>query len=68
MLKLQEELTTTENRVSFARQHYNDQVMKFNTKTEVFPTNLIAGAFGFTKKDFFQTEVPEEREPIKVNF
>ena len=68
MLKLQEELTTTENRVSFARQHYNDQVMKFNTKTEVFPTNLIAGAFGFTKKDFFQTEVPEEREPVKINF
>jgi len=68
MLKLQEELTTTENRVSFARQHYNDQVMKFNTKTEVFPTNLIAGAFGFTKKDFFQTEAPEEREPVKINF
>ena len=68
MLKLQEELTTTENRVSFAHQHYNDQVMKFNTKTEVFPTNLIAGAFGFTKKDFFQTEAPEEREPVKINF
>jgi len=68
MLKLQEELTTTENRVSFARQHYNDQVMKFNTKTEVFPTNLIAGAFGFTKKDFFQTEIPEEREPVSVSF
>ena len=68
MLKLQEELTTTENRVSFARQHYNDQVMKFNTKTEIFPTNLIAGAFGFTKKDFFQTEESVEREPVKVSF
>jgi LemA protein len=68
MLKLQEELTTTENRVSFARQHYNDQVMKFNTKTAIFPTNLIAGAFGFTKKDFFQTETPEEREPVRVSF
>lgn len=68
MLKLQEELTTTENRVSFARQHYNDQVMKFNTRTEIFPTNLIAGAFGFNKKDFFQTETPEEREPVKVIF
>jgi LemA protein len=68
MLKLQEELTTTENRVSFARQHYNDQVMKFNTRIEVFPTNLIAGAFAFAKKDFFQTEEPEEREPVKVSF
>ncbi|MEA1929181.1 MAG: LemA family protein [Candidatus Auribacterota bacterium] len=68
MLKLQEELTTTENRVSFARQHYNDQVMKFNTKTEIFPTNLIAGAFGFSKKDFFQTEESAEREPVKVSF
>jgi len=68
MLKLQEELTTTENRISFARQHYNDQVMKLNTRIEVFPTNLIAGTFGFAKKEFFQTETPEEREPVKVSF
>jgi len=68
MLKLQEELTSTENRISFARQHYNDQVMKFNTKIQVFPTNLIAGAFGFSGKDFFKTETPEEREPVSVSF
>ncbi len=68
MLKLQEELTTTENRIAFARQHYNDQVMKLNTKTEVFPTNLIASAFSFEKKDFFEVELAAEREPVKVSF
>ena len=68
MLKLQEELTTTENRIAFARQHYNDQVMKLNTKTEVFPTNLIASAFSFGKKDLFEVELAAEREPVKVSF
>jgi LemA protein len=68
MLKLQEELTTTENRISFARQHYNDQAMKLNTRIEVFPTNLIANAFSFQKKDFFEVELAAEREPVKVSF
>ncbi len=68
MLKLQEELTTTENRISFARQHYNDQVMKLNTRTEVFPANIIANAFNFNKEEFFEVETPEEKEPVKVSF
>jgi len=68
MLRLQEELTSTENRISFARQHYNDQVMTFNTRIEVFPTNLIAGTFNFTRNEFFEVESPEEREPVKVSF
>ncbi len=68
MLKLQEELTTTENRISFARQHYNDQAMKMNTRIQVFPTNLIAGTFGFTGVEFFEVETPEEKEPVKVSF
>lgn len=68
MLKLQEELTTTENRIAFARQHYNDQAMKLNTKTEVFPTNLIASSFSFEKMDFFEVELAVEREPVKVSF
>ena len=68
MLKLQEELTTTENRISFARQHYNDQVMKLNTRIEIFPQSIIARNFGFKKEEFFETETPTEREPVKVQF
>ena len=68
MLKLQEELTSTENRISFARQHYNDQVMKMNTKTEIFPTKIIADMFNFKKEEFFEVETPVEREPVKVDF
>ena len=66
VMKLQEELTTTENRISFARQHYNDSVMSLNTKIEIFPSNLIARNFGFTRETYF--EVPEgETEPVKVD-
>ena len=68
LLQLQEELTSTENRVAFARQHYNDQAMKLNTRTEVFPTNLIAQSFDFKKVEFFEVETPEERQPVKVSF
>jgi len=68
MLKLQEELTSTENRISFARQHYNDQVMRLNTKTEIFPTRIIAGMFNFKKEEFFEAETEGEREPVKVDF
>ena len=68
MLKLQEELTTTENRISFARQHYNDEVMKLNTRIEIFPQSVIARNFGFKKEEFFETEIPAEREPVKVQF
>jgi len=67
MLKLQEELTTTENRISFARQHYNDCVMTYNTATQTFPRNIIAGTFGFKESEFFST--PEaEKENVKIQF
>ena len=68
MLALQEELTSTENKVGFARQHYNDQVMRLNTGIEKFPQNIIAGMFGFKKEDFFEIESPEERKAVKVKF
>ena len=68
LLALQEELTTTENRIAFARQHYNDQAMKLNTKTEVFPSNLVANLFNFKKEDFFEVESAEERKAVKVSF
>lgn len=68
MLALQEELTSTENKISFARQHYNDQVMYLNTTIEKFPQNIIANMFGFKKEEFFEIETPEERKPVKVQF
>ncbi len=68
MLSLQEELTSTENKISFARQHYNDQVMVFNTKLEVFPNNIIAGMFNFVKSEFFEVETEAERKAPEVKF
>ena len=68
MLALQEELTSTENRIGYARQHYNDQVMRLNTTIEKFPQNTIAGMFGFKKEEFFEIETPEERRAVKVKF
>ncbi|MEA2608334.1 MAG: LemA protein [Chloroflexota bacterium] len=56
VLELQEQLTTTENQISFARQHYNATVLDFNTGIATFPAVLIAGAFGFTKREFFDAE------------
>jgi LemA protein len=67
-LSLQEELTSTENKISFARQNYNDQVLFFNNKIQMFPSNVVAGMFSFTKRDFFEIEVPAEREVPKVSF
>ncbi len=67
VLKLQEELTSTENRISFSRQFYNDTVMRFNTRLQTFPTNLIAGILGFTAREFFETGEDAEREPVKVD-
>jgi LemA protein len=67
-LALQEELTSTENKISFARQNYNDQVLFFNNKTQMFPSNIIANMFNFTKRDFFQLETAAEREVPKVSF
>lgn len=68
MLNLMEELTSTENKVSFARQAYNDAVMAYNTRREVFPTNLIAGPFNFGPAELFVIEKPEEKEAPKVSF
>jgi LemA protein len=56
VLSLQEELTTTENQISFSRQHYNASVLEFNNAIQVFPNVLLAGMFGFTKRDFFEAE------------
>ncbi len=67
MLQLQEELTTTENRIAFARQHFNDSVMTYNTALQTFPRNIIAGMFGFTASEFFAA-AEAEREPVKVQF
>ena len=67
-LALQEELTSTENKIAFSRQGYNDQVLFFNNKIQMFPSNIIAGMFNFTKRDFFEIERPEEREVPKVSF
>lgn len=68
MLALHEELTNTENKISFARQYYNDRVMIYNTKIESVPTNLVASIFNFQKSAFFEVESPEEKKPVKVEF
>ncbi len=69
MLQLTEELTSTENKISFARQAYNDSVMQYNTLIEQFPGNIFAGMFGFKVGELLQaTEAPEERKVVKVSF
>ena len=68
MMQLTEEMTSTENKISFARQAYNDAVMIFNTTRERFPTNLIAGVFNFAEAQLFQIENTAEREAPKVKF
>ncbi len=66
MLALQEELTSTENRISFARQAYNDAVMSYNNARETFPGTLLAGSF--PPATLFETQAPAEREPVQVKF
>jgi LemA protein len=68
MLALQEELSSTENKIAFARQAYNDAVMGYNTQREVFPTTVIASMFNFQEANLFQVEQPAEREAPKVSF
>ena len=68
MMQLSEELTSTENKISFARQAYNDSVMTYNTDREVFPSNLIAGTFNFGPAELFVIEKPEQKEAPKVQF
>jgi LemA protein len=67
-LALQEELTSTENKISFSRQYYNDSVLKFNNKIQMFPSNVIAGMFNFKLGEFFEVTVAAEKEPPKVSF
>src|ERR1043165_5791210 len=68
MMSLMEELTSTENKVAFARQAYNDAVMTYNTQRETFPTNMIAGPFNFGPAESFVIEKAEEKEAPKVAF
>jgi LemA protein len=69
MMQLTEELTGTENKISFARQSFNDAVMSYNTASQQFPTNVIAGMFSFVPAELLQaTESDEERRPVKVQF
>ncbi len=67
-LALQEELSSTENKIAFSRQAYNDQVLFFNNKTQMFPSNIIAGMFHFTNRDFFEVEDSAEKAVPKVSF
>ncbi len=67
-LALQEELTSTENKIGFARQYYNDQVMKYNTRIQSIPTNFVAGIFNFGEESFFEIEDQTQREAPKVQF
>ncbi len=68
VLKLQEELISTENKIAFARQYYNDEVRLYNTKIQVVPSNIVAGVCGFQKRDFFEIENIAEKEAPKVQF
>ena len=67
-LMLQEELAGTEGKIAYARQFYNDNVMKFNLKQQVFPSNIIANMFNFKEKEYFEIEEPEARRPVEVKF
>ena len=68
MLALQEELTSTENKIAFARQYYNDEVTTYNTAVKSFPANTVAPMLGFAPEEFFELKDLAEREPPKVNF
>src|SRR5438477_1096263 len=68
MMQLTEELTSTENKISFARQAYNDSVMTYNIQREVFPANFIAGSFNFAPAELFVVDKPEQKEAPKVQF
>jgi len=68
MLVLQEQLTSTENKIAFSRNNYNDWVTRLNKTAEQFPTNIVANAFGFRKAEFFEIEDSSVKEPPKVKF
>lgn len=68
MMQVSEELTSTENKIAFSRQAYNDAVTQYNTQTEVFPSSLIAGIFNFGTATLFEVTEESEREAVKVEF
>jgi LemA protein len=68
VLKLQEELTSTENKIGFARQYYNDETGRYNTLIQMVPVNIVAGTMNFTKEEFFEVEDAAQREAPKVKF
>lgn len=68
MMQLSEELTSTENKIAFARQGYNDSVMTYNTQIESMPDNFIAGPFNFRHAMLWEIEDPEEKKNVKVSF
>jgi LemA protein len=68
MMALQEELTSTENRIGFSRQNYNDTVLSFNNRVQQFPSNIVAGMFHFKEEEFFELEDEAAKEPVKVQF
>lgn len=68
VLKLQEELTSTENKIAFARQYFNDEARLFNTQIQVVPSNMVAQMFGFAPKEFFEIEDQSEKAVPKVQF
>ena len=63
VLSLQEQLTTTENQISFSRQHYNATVLEYNNGIQTFPNSIFAGMFGFTKRDFFEADAGDTANP-----
>ena len=67
-IHLQEELTGTENKIGFARQHYNRSAAQYNEAIAVFPANMVAGMFNFTTMDYFELEEEAQREVPKVKF
>lgn len=66
--RLQEELASTENKIAFSRQHYNDTVRRYNATLQTFPTNVVGRMFGFQERDFFEIDVASEREAPEVSF
>ena len=68
MMQLSEELTSTESKVAFARQAYNDSVMAYNNAREVFPSSIVANMFAFTPAQLLEIDAPEKREAVKVSF
>jgi LemA protein len=67
-LMLQEELAGTESKIAYARQFYNDQVMLFNQRQQIFPSNMIAKMFNFKEREYLEIETPAAKEPVKVQF